>query len=348
MTTSKKKTRNLLIGIAVVVAVAGLSAFIGVNAYNHAPAQRLSRQLDLGQRYLSELNYEAAVAVFTEAIVIEPKAPDAYIGLADAYDGLGEWEKAMEVLEDGWKETEDKDISEILVAYYIEKSEKYAEQGNDENAREILMRGVRLPDNEELKEQILFYEEKGRRIAEEASLEKASDTEAESEIAAAVSESETETDEAEPEKDQTIAKESDKELSVYFGSDLKEIYEKFLSQQEPSRISFDGDWIVIDNGAVTLETFTNGKNVVENISIHDASDYTIYGIKYGMKLKDARRILESQGWEGGEEYIEYTIEYYKDERIFSFSRYGAGVNSEEDGIMEFSLSISEPFDVGEP
>ena len=95
MTTSKKKTRNLLIGIAVAIAAAGLSAFIGVNAYNHAPAQRLSRQLDLGQRYLSELNYEAAVAAFTKAIAIEPRSEEekellaqAREGLADAY---GDW-----------------------------------------------------------------------------------------------------------------------------------------------------------------------------------------------------------------------------------------------------------------
>ena len=55
-------------------------------------------QYDLGVRYLSEGNYERAIIAFTAAIEIDPKTPEAYIGLADAYMGNGESVKAAEVL----------------------------------------------------------------------------------------------------------------------------------------------------------------------------------------------------------------------------------------------------------
>ena len=43
-------------------------------------------QYDLGVRYLSEGNYEEAIIAFTAAIDIDPKQPDAYLGLADVYE----------------------------------------------------------------------------------------------------------------------------------------------------------------------------------------------------------------------------------------------------------------------
>lgn len=58
-------------------------------------------QYDLGVRYLSEGNYEEAVIAFAAAIEIEPKRLDAYVGLADAYIGLGDYEKASQAIEDG-------------------------------------------------------------------------------------------------------------------------------------------------------------------------------------------------------------------------------------------------------
>lgn len=57
-------------------------------------------QFDLGARYLSEGNYEAAILAFTAAIEIDPKQADAYIGLADAYAAQGDLGQARKVLED--------------------------------------------------------------------------------------------------------------------------------------------------------------------------------------------------------------------------------------------------------
>lgn len=64
-------------------------------------------QYDLGARYLSEGNYEEAVIAFQAAIDIDDSRADAYIGLAEAYQALGEPDKATRVLRQGLRHVED-------------------------------------------------------------------------------------------------------------------------------------------------------------------------------------------------------------------------------------------------
>jgi tetratricopeptide (TPR) repeat protein len=81
------------------------------------PASQLSAAelLDLGEKYLLEMNYEQAVVCFTKLIAIEPKNPRGYTGLAEAYVGLGEIEKALEVLRQGLGQLPDNvEIAELL------------------------------------------------------------------------------------------------------------------------------------------------------------------------------------------------------------------------------------------
>ncbi len=60
-------------------------------------------QYDLGVRYLEEGNYEEAIIAFSAAIEIDPKQAEGYVGLADAYIGVGNYEKADEVIAQGQK-----------------------------------------------------------------------------------------------------------------------------------------------------------------------------------------------------------------------------------------------------
>ncbi|MEG0770726.1 MAG: WG repeat-containing protein [Clostridia bacterium] len=100
MLKEKKKSKtSLFIVIAVIlVAVLGVGGFFGVNAYND---KKYSDLVDTGNKYLEELKYQEAVDTFILAIDIKPKKEPAYIGAADSYIGLGEPEKAKEILEKG-------------------------------------------------------------------------------------------------------------------------------------------------------------------------------------------------------------------------------------------------------
>lgn len=68
-------------------------------------------QYDLGVRYLGEGNYEEAVIAFEAAIEIDPKRPEAYAGLADAYLAAGDEAAAKAALEQGVFATGDEDLS---------------------------------------------------------------------------------------------------------------------------------------------------------------------------------------------------------------------------------------------
>lgn len=52
-------------------------------------------KIELGQKYLTEMNYTEAVASFTEAIRLDPDNIQAYMGRAEAYMALGEYDKAL-------------------------------------------------------------------------------------------------------------------------------------------------------------------------------------------------------------------------------------------------------------
>ena len=57
-------------------------------------AAKAVEKVELGQKYLTELNYTEAVASFTEAIGLDPENIPAYMGRAEAYIGLKQYDDA--------------------------------------------------------------------------------------------------------------------------------------------------------------------------------------------------------------------------------------------------------------
>jgi tetratricopeptide (TPR) repeat protein len=89
--------------------------------------------LDLGEKYLLEMNYEQAVVCFTKLIAIEPKNPRGYTGLAEAYVGLGEFDKALEILRQGLGQLPDSvEIAELLEELEASAGESYYDTLSDE------------------------------------------------------------------------------------------------------------------------------------------------------------------------------------------------------------------------
>ena len=65
---------------------------------------------DLGVRYLSEGNYEEAIIAFKVAIEIDPKQENSYMKCAEAYTLQGDNDSALEVLEQGYRETQSEQL----------------------------------------------------------------------------------------------------------------------------------------------------------------------------------------------------------------------------------------------
>ncbi len=64
--------------------------------------EKFRTELSHANRYLDDLDYEKAIAAYRAAIDIDPKDPKPYIGMADAYIGLGDYESARDILEEGY------------------------------------------------------------------------------------------------------------------------------------------------------------------------------------------------------------------------------------------------------
>lgn len=85
---SKTGTRRPLRLLAVLLLV--LALFTACTS----SAQKAAQQLELGRKYLTEQNYTEAVAAFTEAIRLDPDSIEAYLGRAEVYVNLKQYEDA--------------------------------------------------------------------------------------------------------------------------------------------------------------------------------------------------------------------------------------------------------------
>ncbi len=92
--TKNKKKRILP---AIIVAIVITAAIIITIVYN-LPSNRCDRQLALAEKYMSELNYEAAILAYKAAIEIDPKCEDAYIELVNLYIAMEAYDEAENVI----------------------------------------------------------------------------------------------------------------------------------------------------------------------------------------------------------------------------------------------------------
>lgn len=106
----------IVVNIALLLAAAVLVCLIlgvGSKAEGHSWQERY----DLGVRYYSEGDYEAAALAFRAAIDIDPSRPEAYQGAAQAYLALGDEEAAAQILKTGHSNTGDPSMKEWLDWY---------------------------------------------------------------------------------------------------------------------------------------------------------------------------------------------------------------------------------------
>lgn len=122
----KERKAMLTVGAVIVLAVLVL-AVIFVNS--GSDQNKLTGLLDLGQKYLEEMSYEDAILVFDEAIAIDPKCAQAYMGKAKAQYSLGQYEEAVATLHEGIEQVGDStELEAFLQQILDEMSAEAAEE----------------------------------------------------------------------------------------------------------------------------------------------------------------------------------------------------------------------------
>ncbi len=140
---------------------------LALTACGKSTADQWQEQYDLGQKYLLEEDYEAAIVAFTAAIEIDPNEAAAYVGRGDAYvmaasagsktpvenyeTALADYETALSL----YAEEEDTSaVVEKLRERYLALAGYYEEQGDDEQALIYYEKAYQLTRDETISEQI--------------------------------------------------------------------------------------------------------------------------------------------------------------------------------------------------
>jgi len=130
----KHFTRTIAIIIALVTLLASCQKSI--------TSMNADELLDLGEKYLRDLNYEKAEVYFERLIEVEPKNPRGYTGLAEALIGQGDEKEAAKILNSGF-ESVSKSRHETIADYAFENiSDKYIERAFDGYEDLLLERDV--------------------------------------------------------------------------------------------------------------------------------------------------------------------------------------------------------------
>lgn len=115
-------------------------------------------QLDLGMRYLEELDYDNAILAFTKAIEVDPNRSEAYVERAKLYVQRGEEGDLALAAADYEKAIE---LGEETVDVFLALASIYEEQGDLEKALAIIQQGYDLTGAPELSQKLQEMQETG-------------------------------------------------------------------------------------------------------------------------------------------------------------------------------------------
>ena len=125
----KKVGRIVIVMITLIMILSGCAKSI---------EEQIAEQLELGQKYLLEENYEEAIVAFTKVIELEAKEIQAYTGMASAYIQKNDRKQAEKVLNQGFAiaDTLSEEEKTESVNQYIEEMRAMA-LGNYEELLEL-------------------------------------------------------------------------------------------------------------------------------------------------------------------------------------------------------------------
>lgn len=137
----KKKGIPAAAGILAVLMLLAVLCGGGFFLYSRQPSVRIRRYLNLGMKYLAEEKYDEAVLAFEKVISIDPKRFEAYEGMADAYEGEGDYLKAVRALKQGVEAAEDgepsRSVGKRMTEYYMILAEEAFEAGEGDQSADF-------------------------------------------------------------------------------------------------------------------------------------------------------------------------------------------------------------------
>ena len=141
-----------------------------LSACRESPQTMMKKQLDLGQKYLVDKNYEEALLSFQLVLDLDPKVIEAYEGIAEIYSASGKDRDAARVLEQGIEAVGIENVSEehldIILNLYRGIAEGAEAGKNRDRAIELYTRMLELREDAEITARLEALKEEERKAAE--------------------------------------------------------------------------------------------------------------------------------------------------------------------------------------
>lgn len=151
MNRTKQKKLMAAKGIVAAIFILVMIVCIWVFVVN-CGERKINELLNLGNKYLEDMDYESAVLVFDQAISIDPKCEEAYLGKAQAQYALGQYEDAIATLQEGIAKVDDSSRLEEFLQQILEM------EMSEETMEETVSESVEIKNAVE-KELLLNYME---------------------------------------------------------------------------------------------------------------------------------------------------------------------------------------------
>lgn len=131
ITKKKNIVLPIVIGIAALALIGCIVAVLIVYSSVAKPKKELQKQLEMGEKYLADLEYDNAILAYEAALTIDPKNVVAYTGIINAYSQSGNLEEALAAVQRAYDATGDeqfRQIAEELKATVAEKEPSAPEE----------------------------------------------------------------------------------------------------------------------------------------------------------------------------------------------------------------------------
>ena len=146
--------KNTKIGIAVII----LAVAVGIISINVRSAQRQREydgHVEAAERYLTELDYEQAIAEYTLALEIEPNSEEVlnaleqtYLDYAQSLVDAGDYEKAVSVLEEGYEQIGRESFPNRIEEFQVMQEEMLAKEAEIQEQKQLEEEQKRLEEEQ--------------------------------------------------------------------------------------------------------------------------------------------------------------------------------------------------------
>ena len=125
----KKKIIFILVPILVVLIGIG-AVLLTITLFKSNNANEYTEKITAAEKYLKDGDFENAILRYKDAIKLDSKNAEAYLGLAKLYYDRGELDNAISVLDTGYERTKSDKIKAVLDDYNAEKNNKPSDTSN--------------------------------------------------------------------------------------------------------------------------------------------------------------------------------------------------------------------------